>query len=354
MVAVIDAPASTIVLYPKLSSAGSLDGAIAQAVGASPTSVVHKQVKDKGYFLATCQGDNALYVLDDKTSAVVKKIALSAPTPLEVAAPLSADAAVAYVAFKQKGIGRVDLEKMVDQGLMQLSDDQDYSFEITCSPDGRLLYTRRIGVSPKGFAAYRVIPPAKEGDPAKASQIRYEHDTRSTYVPDPFGQMVACGQVLYNRELSGQIAQLPQTPVAFSDKRTVFFAVKEPQVTAYSYNTFKPLGSITLPEPEIPESKLDIPPAKGNETPQQLAQRQRRIADRRRELRDQQRQQNRSQSCIAARGRVRRRWSITSTRRTARCWRTLTIRCLSRRWRISNSPMSRSSPLTSKAQRICA
>ena len=88
MIAALDVSGGKVVLYPDLSSGESLENAIVQAVGATPKSIVHKQLKDAGVFLVTCQGESALYVLNDQTGAVIKKIVLAGQAPNSVSAPV--------------------------------------------------------------------------------------------------------------------------------------------------------------------------------------------------------------------------------------------------------------------------
>lgn len=193
--------------YPRLVSDGTLEGAVEYHV-AGPVGLVHKRVGDKGYFLVLSHEDRTVHVLDEGKLQAVGKIALSGERPVSLAAASRADVPWAYYVWGDMSngkIARIDLKAMKDEGTLSLSHahaTHDVG-EVAVSADGRMLYGRRPGASPSGYRSFRVEEVSREGV-VQAQLLVNRHEQSEWYVPDPHGQFVASGQVVWSADLEAQ------------------------------------------------------------------------------------------------------------------------------------------------------
>ncbi len=252
-------------LYPKLLTDGSLDGAKEVATSGVAVGLAHRVIKDQAVYLVLTTDDRTIHLLDDKTFDEVGKITLAEGTPLGLAVPADEKSAIVYYVCKpgnsDGAVGRVNLDKKVDEGLM---DTEDVG-EIACSADGRILYGRKPYQSPSGFRAWRISDPAKPGEPPIANLIATFHADSGPYVADPFNALVASGKGLRTLDLSKEVASLPDPVRAFMHTKPVILTATNDGVEAFSYNTFQSVGSITFADE--PAQPVPVAPPVGSKPP---------------------------------------------------------------------------------------
>lgn len=251
MVAVVEAgeggAAGTVIGYPDLGK-GATAGAIRRVVGARPLAVRHKAVGAAGYFLVPCAGDQALWVLDDRTLEVVKTIPLPGPV-VRVAAPSRADVPHAYYLVShgnQHSLGRIDLARMIDEGaILGLNWSAD---TIAVSADGEFLYaaqaTLRAGPRLRGVTVCQL--PATAGAGSRLTPVASTQDEYAGFQPDPLGQFVAAGATLMTPEWKPLGKNLPATPVAFVTNRPLIAGWDGTSVHLISANTLAPLARVEV------------------------------------------------------------------------------------------------------------
>lgn len=237
-----------VVIHKDPSRRGVLDKPDEVKVGATPIDIAHKRLGDKGYFLVLCMGERTLYLIDDQALAVQAKIPLKGPPPVALAATSSPTSPVVFYAGLERTSGkravhRVELNAQVDQGPLALPQNEDCG-EIAVSHDGSILYARRPGANPAGLCSFAVS--AEQQTPIPVQTLVNDRTDSQRYVPDPFGQYVGSGKVLYSAEL-GEPRTLAGAVVLFLPDKPVFFTWQLDRVTAYSSNTIREWGSVGLP-----------------------------------------------------------------------------------------------------------
>ena len=253
--ALINPDRPAVMVLPDVSAKGSAELAVEVKVGDTPAGLVHKQLGDRGYFLALCARDRTLYMIDDVKFTVVDKVTLAKSMPSWLVAASDPASPYAYYVgvsaerepvFHDEAVCRIDLRNKKDDGQVMLGNSSWDVSEVACSADGTMLYGRRPNTSPTGVYAFRI--PTDEKRPIVGAPIAAMHQSAQPFQPDPFGQYVASGKLLFKYDLE-RVAELPAAPLCFLPDRPVFLGLDQQgeNLHAFSYNTLKTLDVVGLP-----------------------------------------------------------------------------------------------------------
>ena len=237
---------SEAVLFPHLCDAASMDGAIHQKMGAPPVAVAFKRFGDRSFFVVANAGDHTIAVLDAHSGAVVKTITVAVPTLNELASPFKADAPFVYycgVDGERGLIGRIDLRSMSDQGLVHTSDIDD--LDIAASPDGNLLYVRRLHTNPSGLMVRKIVA---DDSGLKSVNLHNDDGNRAHPVVSPDGEFVACAAQVFSAAWSSQLGVIPMNVQAVAATKPLAFGVtNEPVIAVASTNSRQLIANLGWP-----------------------------------------------------------------------------------------------------------
>ena len=173
--------------------------------------------------------------------------------PSCLVAPYNSDRALCLLLRRWRvrgGPHRVNLQTGTDEGIVETTEDIS---EISISADGSIFMAANSTAVLRPFGPGRCCPGAiGRADP----NFRSHQSPRRlrTYYPDPYNQYCAFGQQLFSADLSRSVANLNATPVCFFPDRPIFFTLDGDKLSAYSYNTFKQLDTVTIDTPADPNA----------------------------------------------------------------------------------------------------
>jgi hypothetical protein len=237
-----------VVLYPKLSSARSLDAQIVVPMAGRAVAVCHKPIKSGGIFILA-DDQRTIYVVDDPSGKVLGSIKVEEEL-IDVAAPQSADANVVFYSVKPNRrmntpahfIGRADIAAMKDKGLFESTGLMPDEFVLEAAPDGRTIYASRPRTSPNGIYALRL----ESADDNKLVMLHDEHSSVPGYLPLPSGLGTALNKEIRSLNLETKLRDLPGIAMCCMSGKPVIFCESEDRgkIVAASMNTGKELAEI--------------------------------------------------------------------------------------------------------------
>jgi hypothetical protein len=240
-IATVDPARSEVVFYPQLGAKSSADGATHLPVSGTPICIVHKDLKDKSYFIVACRQPNVIHLIDDRTLQIVRSITLAGDLETIAAASDPAAPWVYYITQSRQenlaSIGRIDSQTFSDEpGQLPSHDNAN---DMVVSADGLTIFARRMHTGPKGFFAFDATawPQVK--------RVAYLHTDSGPYAADPHGQYIASAKSIWLPDLSRSVVDLNGRVALIVPEKALIFTLTD-ALNIFSYNSFHPIQTIAL------------------------------------------------------------------------------------------------------------
>lgn len=253
-VATLSADGQELHIFPELISKGKVNKPLTVKVGPKATEVAFKRLGQKNLYLVTTSDPGQVVVIDADKAQVVKKIALDTNVVRNLRTSRNpADVYAYYFGPSEGRVGRVNLEKLTNEGLSSGSGQ----FEVAA--DGALLYITAYRGGP--FHAY-TIAPAPVGDRApftlRAVNPEGLQENMLALLPDPLGQFVVIDGKLRTPDLKTILARTAQQPALVCASRPLLVAVKGKELVFTSSNTGDQVGTTELPGAIVPKEDPNL------------------------------------------------------------------------------------------------
>jgi hypothetical protein len=253
VVATLDTERRSVVLYPKISSARSLDGAIVVPLDAKPLAMCYKPTKSGGLFIIA-DDRRTISVIEDPTGKMVGSFKVAADLVDVATSSMPESPQIFYTCLEpSRGPGRAsskigwgDVNIVKDGGFFEVAGTFDDRFYIEASSDGRVLYLL------KDSSSIAVIALAVDASERKRL-FRVYQEFRSSY-PQPYvplqaASATAVGSELRSINLDLKIRDLPGPAICAMNSNAIIFCTgaNRSNIVAASLNTSKRLAELALP-----------------------------------------------------------------------------------------------------------
>ena len=255
-VVAVDADKGRAFLFRQASLSGKEAKPSAELrVGSKPVSVFYKEFGETKVYAVVCLADAHMYLINSGDFTLLKKVSLDESSVTQVTGSTNPEDPFLYYSYgsgHDSVAGAVSLRDFKNKG--QAFDD---SADCAISAAGDLAY-RRGPWSPTGFESLIRVTKLTDDKP-KFERLFYDHNSTSSYVPDPFGQFTASSANIYIPSLAKKVSSVDFLPKAFFKSEPILVGFgsgdsrsssREPTETivlkAASYNTFENTGETVI------------------------------------------------------------------------------------------------------------